>query len=144
MVKNATELVVLIENLLGWSPDPALPLWKARSIEAGKLNREIKNDPTRITLANLELTVHYLHRQRKPVHAPRGVVHFVDEALKVTAEPVTQDATEKRVDEVLILEREAEHPGYESWIGRLIRVAASHRAALLAEWETERGPLWAK
>lgn len=138
-VKNATELVVHIENTLGWTPDTdRMPLWKARAVEAGKLNAAIRKNPKLLTWVNLELAVEYLRRKRQPVKSPVGVTYFVEKALDKAHQEASRPLGEL-VDEALRAEYSRNDDLTNLWVTRLIRAEGNARAEVYAEWQQERG-----
>lgn len=133
-VRTATDLVKHIENTLGWLPPDDKPAWKARQIEAGKINRMMKKDK-RCTIPNLLLAVELLRTRRQEIQSPVGVCYFVEEALKRAAE-VEDQASE--LNERLAHAKAIE--GRPEWTRRLERVAGpAATAEVLAEWEASRG-----
>lgn len=140
-VKNATDLVILCENRLGYVPDETKELWKARAIQAGRLNKAIAKDPL-LTWENLELAVEYLFRKRQPIKSPLYVTYVVKDALKLAAETSKPRPIGELIDEAIALEQ-AQRPSreQESWLGQLTRAAGSYRQATYDEWYAERGHL---
>jgi hypothetical protein len=135
-VKNATELVILCENMLGWTPPDDKPLFKARSIEAGKLNKKIATNPKLYSLANLELALQMSFEEREPITSPVALCWRVERALKKAApveiktdwEQETQRALEWEMAAPVTSER-------EYWVQRLTRVHGTDaRKDLLNEW----------
>lgn len=133
-VRNATELVVLIENTLGWTPPDDVPLWKSRAREAGKINAAIKRNPKLHSLANLELAVEYLRRKRQPVKSPVGVIYAVEKALEDAAAPPVQRPLGELIDSALAWEHEHELPDSAKWIGWLTRASGNARQGVYDEW----------
>lgn len=133
-VRNATELVVLIENTLGWTPPDHLPLWKSRSVEAGKINRQVEANPRLYTWHNLELAVEYLRRKRQPVKSPVGVIYAVEKALEDAAAPPVQRPLGELIDSALAWEHEHELPDSAKWIGWLTRASGNARQGVYDEW----------
>lgn len=132
-ITTATDLVKHIENTLGWLPPDDVPAWKARQIEAGKINRMMKKDRL-CTIENLLLATELLRRRRQEVKSPVGVCYFVQEALKATAEAEKVPDLNERLAAARAIEERPE------WVRRLERVVGP--AAILEtleEWEDSRG-----
>ncbi len=149
-IKTATELVVLVENLFGWSAVGAVddaslrptarkvPLWKARAAEAGKINRAMKKDPKVVTLANLEIAANYCFEKRIDVKSPYGLVYKIEEAVKhVTDVELTTDVGES-VQRALAWEADQPAtPSRDEWISRMTRAHGDSRLLVLAEWKAD-------
>lgn len=132
-VRTATDLVKHIENTLGWLPPDDLPRWKARQVEAGKINRMMKKDK-RCTIDNLLLATELLRRRRQEIKSPVAVCYFVEEALRATAVAENTPDLIERLEAARAVEDRPE------WARRLQRVFGP--AAILEtleEWEASRG-----
>lgn len=142
-VKNVAELVLLCENVLGWTPASGVPLVRARKALAQRLTNEMRKQPQKLTLRNLELTVELLRRERAPIRSPLFLIHRVDDAIAAAnaVPPVTPIA--ERIEAALAIERaKAEFDDRaDHWVDRLIRVRGPYRAEVYAEWHAERGGL---
>lgn len=141
-VKNATELIILCENLLGWDPPDDKPLWKSRAIEAGKLNKKIKTDPKLYSWHNLELALNMSFEEREPITSPVALCWRVERALRKAEE--TQQYTDPELETQKALDWEmGRSPSEERtyWVGRFTRVHGGvARRDLLNEWkEAGRG-----
>lgn len=135
---NATELVVLCENALGWVPDSSMPLWKARSIQAGRLKTAVAKDPRKLTWHNLELAVELLRRERQTISSPMFVIYKVDEALRLAQAPVSRPIGEL-IDAAIGREMAAPTERGSYWVGRFSRAVGKARLEVHAEWFAERG-----
>lgn len=135
-VRNATEFVVLCENTLGWVPDTTQPLWKARVVMAGRVNRAIKKDPARFTWHNLELAVALLRRERQPIKSPLYVFYHVDDAV---AAALSQEARPlgERIDEAIAACQAEPSEQAQYWVGRLTRASGPARQDVYDQWHTE-------
>jgi hypothetical protein len=140
-VKNATEFVVHCENTLGWVPDETKELWKARSIQAGRLNKAIKTKPHLYTWANLELAVEYLRRKRQPIKSPMFVLYVVEDALRLASQESARPLADL-IDEAIRLERAQPALTSDSWVGQLTRAVGTYRPDAYDEWKAERGHLF--
>lgn len=130
-------IVQLCEQELGWVPDPAVALWRARMVAAGRLNQAIKKDPLRLTRRNLELAVALLRRERQPIASPMLLVHKVDEAVKAAAaEP--QQSVSQLMEAAVAQEMGMGDARASFWIGRLTRAAGSGRTQVYEQWRAER------
>lgn len=141
-IRQATELVTLVENQLGWNPQPrrGMPPSKVKDLEARKLALEAAKDP-RYTYPHLQAAIYYLHRQEKTVRFPWAVTYYVEKAI-ADVEPEVTTPVGDRIDAAIAQERSLEHPGWETWTSRLTRCTGQFRTAVLEEWELERGHLW--
>lgn len=140
-VKTATDLVVMVENTLGWLPDHMRygSVWKARSIEAGKINKKLKANP-QVTLADLELALEYCWRKREPVASPVALFWRVDDAKAMANEPSTISVLSATVETAVEWEMSHDMPEKELWVGRLTRAHGSARDDVLRDWrEAGRG-----
>lgn len=135
-VKTATDIVVLCENTLGWTPDHMKygSLWKARSIEAGKINKKLKADP-KVTLADLELAVEYCWRKREPVTSPAALFWRVEDAKAAANAVATPTDLSADVEAAMAWELSDVRAEQEYWVGRLTRAHGSYRTEVLAEWK---------
>ncbi len=140
-VKNATEFVVHCENTLGWVPDETKELWKARSIQAGRLNKAVKKNPALYTWANLELAVELLRRRRQPIKSPMFVLYVVEEALRLAREEQARPLGEL-VEEAIAAEYSKPELTSQDWIGQLTRAVGKYRQDAYDEWKAERGHLF--
>ncbi len=140
-VKNATEFVVLCENTLGWVPDETKELWKARSIQAGRLNKAIKKNPALYTWPNLELAVELLRRRRQPIKSPMFVLYVVEDALRLARQEQARPLADL-VDEAIAFEHSQPALTSHSWIGQLTRAVGKYRQDAYDEWKAERGHLF--
>lgn len=134
---TATDIVILCENTLGWVPNPAKPLWQARSIEAGKIKRKLRTST--VTLEDLALTVEYCWKKREPITSPMGLFHRV-EAAREMANPVTVlTDISTAVQAAISWELGQVEPDTE-WLGRLVRCHGEGREVVLNGWrEAGRG-----
>ena len=145
MIKNATALVVLCENLFGVGTDAVekgIPSYKYRSIEAGKINKAMAKDPSRVTLANLELAANYCFEKRLTIKSPYGLIHKIDEALQHAVAPELESDLSVLTQRALMWEagHSATDQVSQEWISRLTRAHGDARADVLKEWkEAGRG-----
>lgn len=151
--RNATALLLEIENRLGWDPyEIALatgePVFKVRGREAGKFNAAMKRKPKGrqppVTLENLALAVEYAQRHRIEVKAPYGVVYLIEKAIEETAAdaPPTGVDSDLESEYLAAVEYEEFNPDDRSayWMGRFMRAVGPARREVLEEWRTERKP----
>lgn len=141
-LKHATDLVILCENLFGCVSAVAdgTPVFRMRSIEAGKINRAMAKDPMNITLDNLELAANYCFQKRIPIKTPYGLVFKIPQALDLVAavEP-TSDLAES-VQRALAWEADNPDDFSGGWAERLTRAHGDARGLLLKDWhEASRG-----
>jgi hypothetical protein len=141
-VRNATTFVVAVENTLGWSPPSeeitdAKPLWKHRSIMAGRVNKAVAKDPKLYTWENLELAIEYCRRKKIEVKSPLGVLYKVKAALEVANVEHVGDLTQQ-MQEAVDWELANQHEGYHDWVGRLVRADGTARRDVLDRWRRER------
>lgn len=136
-VKNATEFIIKCENLLGWCPPDDKPLWKARAIEAGKLNKKIKTDPKLYTWHNLELALSMSVAEREPITSPVALCWRVERALRKAEETASYTDPEfecQRAVEWELGQESSDERIY--WVGRFTRVhGGTARRELLNEWK---------
>lgn len=138
---KAFDIVVLCENVLGWSPKKIGPkgMRYERQLAAWELQKKLDTSDL-FTLHNLELAVEWSRKRREGVSHPLTLFYRIplalEDALEVAPEPTE---LELQVTEALVWERE--HPDGESdrWIGQFQRAAGNGRGALLAEWKGTRG-----
>ena len=140
-ITNATGLVVLCENRLGWVPDQTKELWKARAIQAGRLNKAIAKNPALYTWHNLELAVELLFRQRQPIQSPMFVLYQVEEAVKLAAKQAEPRPLGELIDEAIAVEQAQPSSQQHNWVGQLTRAVGSYRRDAYDEWLAERGHL---
>ena len=137
--RTATQLVVACENALGWTPADDKPLWKARAIEAGKINKQMVKNPKKVTLANLELALEYSARKRIGIRTPVGLVYRIDEALAAAAEPEIRGDISFAIEAAVQQENATKRFGYEAWMTRLMQAQGPGRQTVLNEWKSARG-----
>jgi hypothetical protein len=139
-VKNATELVVAVENTLGWVPDHMKygSVWKARSIEAGKINKKLKATPG-VTLGDLELAMEYCRRKREHIASPVALFWRVDDAKAMANEVVELSDLSTDIQAALDWEMGHDLEEKELWVGRLARAHGPARSDVLTDWRKARG-----
>lgn len=150
--RNATALLLEIENRLGWDPyEVALakgePVFKVRATEAGKLNAAMKRKPKGkqppVTLANLALAVEYAQRHRLEVKAPYGVVYLIEKAIEErdADAPATGVDGDFESNWIAAIEYEEFNADDRSayWMGRFMRAVGPARKDVLNEYYAERG-----
>lgn len=140
MIKNATALVILCENLFGTGTEAVekgIPTFKARAVEAGKIKAAMRKDPKRVTLANLELAANYCFEKRLQIKTPYGLIHKIDEALQYATAPELESDLSVLTQRALMAEagRSAADQVSQEWIGRLTRAHGDARADVLREWK---------
>ena len=138
-VKNATELLQLIENTLGWTPNvtETTPRWRAVANMAGRINKKVKTNPQLYTWENLELAVNFLWKARQAVYSPMLVFSVVEQAVaEKHHEPPRPLGVQ--VEDALRLEYEIDDAQSHLWISRLSRAFGTYRADVLAEWRAAR------
>ncbi len=140
--ENATQLLRLIENQLGWDPydDPDVAPYKRRSTEAAKINRKVKRKPDLYTWRNLATTVAYCHNKDIRLDTPMGLFFHVDAAMEDTkVVDVVVDGTDEAIAAAVALERVSDAPDSQEWERRLLRATGNARSEVLAEWRAARG-----
>lgn len=136
--KNAKDVVIACENTLGFTHPSHLPLWKSRSIEAGKLLKAMAKNPRLYTFRNLELTIAWFWRQRKPITSPAALTWFVEDAIENANENVTVANLVERIDRAIAWEMENQLPDSGEWITRLTRSSGDGRSVTLNDWREAR------
>lgn len=143
--KNATEIVILAENRLGYThpthtaKGAEIPLWKARMTQASVLNRKIKENPHLYTWENLELAIEYAWRKRLPLKTVAGLCWLVQDAVKLAAVKEDKKAVSTTVEDAITWEMShPELPDHDLWLRRLVRSQGRERLETLAEWEESR------
>lgn len=130
---TATTLVISCENSLGWSPDPTKELWQARSIEAAKITRKLKQT-NGVTLEDLALALEYCYRRREPIVSPLNLFTRVEEA-KALALAASSTKTDISASVQAAVDWELGRPEPDSsWLGRLIRSHGDGRQVVLDAW----------
>lgn len=137
-VRTATEFVEMCENVLGWTPDSSKPLWKARQIMAGRVNKTRASNPTLYSWLNLELTVEWLRRKRQMIQSPLFVFYKVEEAVREANRPEPPRPLTDLIAAALADEMMNPTPS-DFWVGRLTRSAGLARQDVYDEWVAERG-----
>lgn len=136
-VKNATQLLLLIENQLGWVPqydDETKPLWKARAIHAGRINKKIKENPKLYTWANLELAVELIRRKREIIRGPLAVFFWVEEALELSNTPAVVRPLDVLITEAERIEHERADDESPTWLRRFSRALGNGRQGVYDDW----------
>ena len=87
--RTTMQLVKACENVLGWTPNPSMPLSTARTVAARRLGKEMAKDPEKFSLHNLELAIELCRRQRQPIKSPLYLIHKVDEAVAAANVPAS-------------------------------------------------------
>jgi hypothetical protein len=138
--RTATEVVIACENTLGFTPDTTrYGLDQARRIEAGKLNKKMKADPS-ITFEQLEYALAYSFRKREPVKSPAALCFRIKAALEEAAELEVQKTDLSLLVEAALAWEMAQPVLNEGWIGKLTRSQGDARKDLLTNWkESGRG-----
>lgn len=143
--RNATELLELVENRLGWDPFEStkrgtVPVWKVKAIEAGKINRAIAKED-HITLESLTLALDYAVEHKRILTSPYGLVTMVRDAVKWDrgqAQPEVVTDLEAEIEAAIATEQargDAESP---TWLGRFMRAVGPARHLALEEWKAAR------
>lgn len=136
-VRTSTDLVLAVENTLGWLPPvrKGKPAWRVRQVEAGKLNKARKRDPERLTIENLLLALEHCRRNRIEVKSPMALIYHVDEAVEAGRdERALSDDLEQLLADAVALERAARVEGWERWVGRFTRAQGEGRREVFREW----------
>lgn len=136
-VRTSSDLVRWCENMLGWLPPEDKPVWKSRSVEAGKLNRKRKGD-RKMTIANLLLAGEYCRAHRIEIKSPVALCFYVEKAMKLAQEQETVSDLAADMTAALTYERALPEPD-PTWVTRLIRAQGDVRAEVLEEWRQARG-----
>lgn len=142
VARNATELVNLVENGLGYDPNEAaqektIPVWRVKALEAGKLNAAMKRRKN-CTLETLTISYDYCRAEKIAALSPYVLVTMLDQAIiwnRTTEQPrVVGDLGDEVLDAMRVeIERgDAETP---IWVGRLQRAQGAGRRTALDEWE---------
>ena len=140
-IRHATDFIIHCENTLGWVPDETKELWKARSIQAGRLNKAIAKKPSLYTWENLELAVEFLRRKRQPIKSPMFVLYVVEDALRAAQEAQVRPLGEQ-IDEAIAAEYSQPELTSMTWVDQLSRSVGQYRQDTLTEWRAERGHLF--
>lgn len=144
MIRNLTELVVLIENQLGWFLPDTMPSYRARAIEVAKLKAALgltkKETVPQETLDRLEATVHFLQHKRETVRSPIGVLYHVEEAHRRQVRPKPARPLDQLIEQAVRFEMAHEAPGWEDWTAHLSRAFGDFRQEVYDTWLEERGP----
>lgn len=128
---NAVQFCELVEAQLGWRvPSNRGPRWKALSIEASKVTRQMASNPKLYTWGNLQLAVALLHREKQS-RTPVGVFAHVDRALDLAMDK--EDGVEAEIREVMRYETMRGDP--QGWVVRFARAEGAYRPILLREWQ---------
>lgn len=135
--------VTAVENTLGWAPPEgevteAKPLWKHRTIMAGRVNKAVAKDPNLYTWENLELAIEYCRRKKIEVKSPIGVLYKVKAALDLANTTAVGDVSQQ-VQAAIDWELSNQRDGYHDWVGRLVRADGSARRDVVERWRRERG-----
>lgn len=139
MIRNCIDLIVLVENQIGWDSAHPGPLWKQRAIEASRLKSAIAVNPTLYTWRNLELAVALLVQKKTNLRSPLGVLAYVEEAVsKANPEPTPVPLTEA-IEAAIRHEETTRGPDWELWATRLTRASGVGRTVALSEWHQARG-----
>lgn len=140
--RKATAFIIFVENTLGWIPPVTekTPLWKARAVEAGKLNKKIKTNPRLYTWENLALAVEYCRRKKQEVRSPTALCWTVERALREAYQPADSTPVQAQVDAAIAWEQTNQLDDADTWIGRLTRAGGDGRKDVLNEWRQERQP----
>ena len=139
--RNATGLVELCENLLGWDPyeltkNGTVPVWKVKAIEAGKINAAMKRSPKRVTLENLTIALDYCRREKIDILTPFGLVAMLKPALEAHQQPEVVTDLESQIEAAIAQEQESGDP--DGWAARFIRAIGPARIATYEEWRQAR------
>lgn len=146
--RTATDIVILCENALGWTPPDNVPVWKSRSVHAGLLRKAMVKHG--VSLEDLELAVAFCEREREPIKSPAALVYKVERARELAnVNPTTTtvhkaayktevvEETDLSMDVQRALEWEQMHEDHLSlgWITRLTRAQGDYRRDVLKDWE---------
>lgn len=137
MLRTTTEFCKLVENKLGWVNPRTGPEWKRYQGVAGRVAQRMFDE--RVTLADLELAVELLWRERKP-RSPIGVFAHVERArIKAV---VSESDVEHDIRHAMAQEELRGDP--DGWVVRFSRATGPYRREALDEWkkrwaETSRG-----
>lgn len=143
--RNATELLELAENRLGWDPYEStkrgtVPVWKVRAIEAGKINRAIAKE-AHVTFENLALAVDYALAHKRTITSPFGLVVMVRDAVKWDREQVQPEVVsdlESDIEAAIAIEQGRNDPDAAMWLGRFMRAVGPSRHLVYTEWREAR------
>lgn len=132
---TATDVVVACENTLGFTHAPGKPLFRARSIEAGKIKKKIEAD-SKVTLDDFMLALEYCRRKREPIKSPVALYWRIEDAKAMANEtPAPTSDLSASVQAAMAWELAQLEPD-EHWIGRLTRAHGKHREMVLHEWRS--------
>lgn len=139
-IRNATEFVRLVENVLGWVPvhKDAAQEWRTYAMEAGKLKRKIATAPHLYTWDNLVLAVEFLRRKKETPKSPTAVCWAVERALAAAAAPRNNTEIEELLGFALEQEFGNREPGWDDWVGRLTRATGPARMDVYEAWKAAR------
>lgn len=143
--RNATELLELVENRLGWDPFEStkggtVPVWKVKAVEAGKLNRLMQRD-SQMTLEALTLALDYAVEHKRAVTSPYGLVTFVRDAVKwdrKQEQPEVVTDLEAAIEAAVEYEQAKGDEHSAAWLGRFTRAVGPARHLTYEEWKAAR------
>lgn len=139
LAHTATQIVVQCENMLGWTPSDKVPLYKARALEARKLNAQMEKDPEKVTFDNLELAIEWSRKKRLPVKAPVALIYRIDKALEDVAVIEQHEDIARLIDDAVTKELTDKAFGYDAWVEKLYRARGAGRHTIYARWREARG-----
>lgn len=133
---NFIDLVVEIENRLGWiPPEDGKPAWQHRRIAAGAIKKMAAKDPRTFALPNLMRTVSYMERKRITVKHPAGIMYYVEKANKDRSIETMTDL-EQAIQSAVAKERALGDPS--GWADRLSRATGVYRKQTYQEYINSR------
>lgn len=140
-VRNAKQLLLLIENQLGWAPanPQKQEYWRLMSTHAGRINKKVTENPQLYSWRNLELAVAFLKKRRIAVKSPMLVFYVVPSALELANESEQPRPLADLIDSAIEYEMRHELPGFEKWCERLVRAFGEARREVYAQWAKARG-----
>ncbi len=128
---TATDIVIACENRLGYLHHG--PLTERRRIEAGKINKKLKTDPS-VTLADFELAIEYCWKKRESVTSPVALYWRIKDAKNLANDVVEVSDLTEEIERAIAWEMWCEPIDHE-WVGKLTRAQGDGRADVLAEWK---------
>ena len=129
------DIITGCENQLGWQPAPGVPMWKARSVEIGKLKKALASGQhCNASIDNLALALEYSRRRRMPITSPSVLIHRIADAVALTYTPAPVSDITQQVTDAIRWEQELDDADAGYWIYRLMRSQGDGRLVVLQQW----------
>lgn len=138
VARNATALVELAENGLGYDPhsiaaEKGQPVWKIKAMEAGKLNAAMKKRAD-CTLENLTISYDYCRKHKVQALTPYVLVTMLKKALEEHRAPEVTTDLETAIASAIRIEQARNDGTSTLWLGRFQRAIGPGRQVLYDEW----------